>query len=203
MKHLKNLILAIICVFLSSIPAHAQSKVAHINTQELVDSMPKTKEAMAQLQQKNNELQSQVENMIKELEANKIKFDGELKTLAEQIQKEVVMAEQEAKTDSEKKDAQNLGQTRIREYQQEEQKALTKLREQEENIRQYQLNSNNEIQELRNQLIAPILNEVREAIKKVGAAQGFDYVLDSTEGGGVLMAEGKDLTSDVKSELGF
>ena len=203
MKHLKNLILAIICVFLSSIPAHAQSKVAHINTQELVDSMPKTKEAMAQLQQKNNELQSQVENMIKELEANKIKFDGELKTLAEQIQKEVVMAEQEAKTDSEKKDAQNLGQTRIREYQQEEQNALTKLREQEENIRQYQLNSNNEIQELRNQLIAPILNEVREAIKKVGAAQGFDYVLDSTEGGGVLMAEGKDLTSDVKSELGF
>ena len=203
MKHLKNLILAIICVVLSSLSAHAQSKVAHINTQELVDSMPKTKEAMAQLQQKNNELQSQVENMIKELEANKIKFDGELKTLAEQIQKEVVMAEQEAKTDSEKKDAQNLGQTRIREYQQEEQNALTKLREFEENIRQYQLNSNNEIQELRNQLIAPILNEVREAIKKVGVAQGFDYVLDSTEGGGVLMAEGKDLTSDVKSELGF
>ena len=50
MKHLKNLILAVICVFLSSLSAHAQSKVAHINTQELVESMPEMMSAKSDLE---------------------------------------------------------------------------------------------------------------------------------------------------------
>ena len=33
--------------------------------------------------------------------------------------------------------------------------------------------------------------------------QGFDYVLDSTQGQGVILANGKDLMADVKTELGF
>ncbi len=38
---------------------------------------------------------------------------------------------------------------------------------------------------------------------KVSKAQGYQYVLDSTQGGGVLVADGKDLLADVKTELGF
>ena len=34
-------------------------------------------------------------------------------------------------------------------------------------------------------------------------AQGFDYVLDSTQGQGVIFADGKNLIEDVKTELGF
>jgi outer membrane protein len=41
------------------------------------------------------------------------------------------------------------------------------------------------------------------AIEKVAAAQGIQYVMDSTQGGGVIVAKGKDLLPEVKKELGF
>ena len=41
------------------------------------------------------------------------------------------------------------------------------------------------------------------AIEKVASAQGFDYVLDSSAGGSVIMSKGTDLMADVKTELGF
>ena len=47
------------------------------------------------------------------------------------------------------------------------------------------------------------LKDAKEAIEKVAAAQGFDYVLDASEGGGVLVSKGKNLLPDVKKELGF
>ena len=46
-------------------------------------------------------------------------------------------------------------------------------------------------------------NPNEAAIKKVAKAQGFQYVLDSTIGSGVLVADGTDLLADVKKELGF
>jgi outer membrane protein len=53
------------------------------------------------------------------------------------------------------------------------------------------------------ELTEPIKNKVNKAIIKVATAQGFNYVLDSTQGQGVILADGKDLMADVKIELGF
>ena len=52
-------------------------------------------------------------------------------------------------------------------------------------------------------ILKPISEKAQAAIIKVANAQGFDYVLDSTQGQGVILANGKDLMGDVKSELGF
>jgi len=49
----------------------------------------------------------------------------------------------------------------------------------------------------------PIYDEARAAIQKVAKAQGFNYVLDSMNGQGVLYADGTDLLPAVKKELGF
>jgi outer membrane protein len=51
--------------------------------------------------------------------------------------------------------------------------------------------------------LKPITDKAKAAIQKVARAQGFEYVLDSTVGGGVILADGKDLMADVKKELGF
>ena len=51
--------------------------------------------------------------------------------------------------------------------------------------------------------MSPLIEKARKAIEIIAAAQGFDYVLDSTPGGFVIMAKGKDLMVDVKNELGF
>ena len=53
------------------------------------------------------------------------------------------------------------------------------------------------------ELFQPISDKAKAAIEKVAAAQGFDYVLDSSQGSGVIVAKGKDLLPDVKKELGF
>ena len=49
----------------------------------------------------------------------------------------------------------------------------------------------------------PIMEKAQAAIKKVAKEKGFNYVLDSTTGSGVLVAEGTDLLADVKKSLGF
>ena len=51
--------------------------------------------------------------------------------------------------------------------------------------------------------MGPLIENARAAIKKVAEGQGFDYVLDASANGAVLMAKGKDLMNEVKSELGF
>jgi outer membrane protein len=52
-------------------------------------------------------------------------------------------------------------------------------------------------------LMTPLLEKARNAITKVGEAQGFNYVIDSSPNGGIILANGKDLLADVKKELGF
>ena len=49
----------------------------------------------------------------------------------------------------------------------------------------------------------PIYEKARTSIQKVARAQGFQYVLDSTTGTGVIIADGKNLMADVKKDLGI
>ena len=65
-------------------------------------------------------------------------------------------------------------------------------------MKQYQ-----DLQKKEADLLKPIFEKAKAAISKVAKAQGFTYVLDSTQGSGVLVADGKDLLADVKKELGF
>jgi len=49
----------------------------------------------------------------------------------------------------------------------------------------------------------PLYEKARSAIETVAKSQSFEYVLDSSAGGSVILADGKDLLADVKKELGF
>ena len=73
----------------------------------------------------------------------------------------------------------------------------------EQSIRQYQTQAQQDLQKKEFDLLKPITEKAKNAILKVGKAQGFDYVLDASQGQGVIFAGGKDLLQDVKSELGF
>ena len=88
--------------------------------------------------------------------------------------------------------------------QEENQKRMQEVAEIEQSIRQFQTQAQQDIQKKEQELFTPIYKEAKDAIQKVGRAQGFNYILDSREGQGtILMAEGKDLLADVKKELGF
>jgi len=169
MKHLKNLLLTTAIILVCSFNAQAQSNVAHINTQELVESMPEMKSAKSELEKLAKTYETDIQAMATELQ-NKIKqYDAESST----------------KTDEENG------------------KRLQEVQSMEQSIRQYQAQAQQDLQKKELDLLKPITEKAKNAILKVGNTQGFDYILDSSQGQGVIMANGKDLLADVKSELGF
>ena len=169
MKHLKNLLLTTAIILVCSFNAQAQSKVAHINTQELVESMPEMKSAKSELEKLAKTYETDIQAMATELQ-NKIKqYDAESST----------------KTDEENG------------------KRLQEVQSMEQSIRQYQAQAQQDLQKKELDLLKPITEKAKNAILKVGNTQWFDYILDSSQGQGVIMANGKDLLADVKSELGF
>ncbi|RRJ89926.1 OmpH family outer membrane protein [Paenimyroides tangerinum] len=68
-------------------------------------------------------------------------------------------------------------------------------------IEKFEQTAQAEIQKKQIELNTPILEKARLAIHKVAKAKGFDMVLDSTPGAGVIMADTGDIFQDVKAEL--
>ncbi len=85
----------------------------------------------------------------------------------------------------------------------ENEKRAIEIQKQQQNLAQAQQSASQDIQKRQVDLFQPILKKAEEAIKKVAKAQGFQYVLDASPGGSVIMAEGKDIAGEVKKELGF
>ena len=169
MKHLKTLLFAT-ALFIGSISfTNAQSKVAHINTAELVEAMPTMKAAQAELEKLAKTYEADIQASIKEYQNKTKQYDAEAST----------------KTDE------------------ENQKRLAEVQGMQQSIAAYQKGAQEDLQKKEAELMKPIYDKAREAIQKVAKAQGFNYVLDSMNGQGVLFADGTDLLPAVKKELGF
>ena len=162
MKKLITLTIGIIFTLIPLTEITAQSKVAHINTQELISEMPEV-----------------------------ISAQKELKKLEEQYAKEF-----QTKAQTYAGDAQN--QTELINQQRQ-----SELEGMQQRIQEFRDTASQELQKRSAEMMKPLYDKARSAIEKVASAQGFDYVLDSSNGGSVIMASGKDLSAEVKKELGF
>jgi len=118
-------------------------------------------------------------------------FEQVSKTYQKELQDMVAALETKAKLYDQEADGQTeaVNETRVKEVQ-----------GMEKSIRDYQTDASKQLEEKQQKMVAPIYEKVKLAIKKVGKAKGFQYILDA---GGLLMADGPDLTVDVKKELGF
>ncbi|RIA10817.1 periplasmic chaperone for outer membrane proteins Skp [Flavobacteriaceae bacterium MAR_2010_72] len=169
MKQFKTLLFATLLFVGATSFAGAQSKIAHINTNQLIEAMPEMKAA-----------QAEIEKLTKTYEA-------EIRTMATELDKKIKQYQAEVDTKTEEENA-----NRAQEVQSMEQ-----------SIRQYQGQAQQDLQTKEADLLKPIFDKAKAAINKVAKAQGFEYVLNSVEGSGVLVASGKDLLADVKKELGI
>lgn len=168
MKHLKIALIALLTLGAVSF-SQAQSKVAHISTQELIEAMPDFQDARSQMSKLQNSYKSQIEDMYKELQEKSERYEAEAKDQTNE----------------------------------ENQRRMEEMQESQERIRNFQMNAQQELDQKNEELMKPLLDKARNAIEKVAKTQGFDYVLDSADGGGVLVASGHDLLPDVKKELGI
>lgn len=169
MKHFKTFLFAAALFIGATSFTQAQSKVAHINTQDLIKAMPEMNTAQAEMDKLGKTYEADIQSMVTEYQNKMKQYEAEAAT----------------KTDE------------------ENQKRLVEVQTMQQNIQQYQGQAQQEMQKKEIDLLKPITEKAKAAILKVARAQGFDYVLDSTQGGGVIMADGKNLIDDVKKELGI
>lgn len=169
MKKLKLIAIAVVLFVAGTSLTNAQAKVAHINTQDLVEAMPEMKAAQSQLDKLKKTYDTQLKDMYKELETKAKQYDSEAAT----------------KTDE------------------ENQKRVEEVGGMQKNIQAFNQQALQDLQKKEVDILQPILDKARQAIQKVARAQGIQYVLDATPGGGILLADGKDLLADVKKELGI
>lgn len=169
MKQFKTLFIALALTIGATAFTNAQSKVAHVATQELVETMPAYKDAMSQLEKLEKTYDAEIKDMLSEAQGTMQRYQSEAETVTEE----------------------------------ENAKRASELQATERRIQEHSQRARQELQKKENDLIRPVIEKAREAIQKVAREQGFDYVLDSTTGTGVILADGKDLMADVKAELGM
>ncbi|KJD35497.1 membrane protein [Tamlana sedimentorum] len=166
MKHLKTILLATaLCIGTISF-TQAQSKVAHINTQELIAAMPEAKAAQAELETLGKTYQTDIQASITEYQNTVKQYEAEAST----------------KTDE------------------ENQKRGLELQEKQQRIAQFRADAQKHIAEKEAELFKPIQEKAMNAINEVAKSLGYDYVLDRAT---LIVAEGKDISSDVKKKLGI
>jgi len=85
----------------------------------------------------------------------------------------------------------------------ENQKRALELQGFEKNIGEAQQTAQQELQKKQMELVGPITEKAKNAIESVAASQGLDYVIDASQGGGLIVAKGKDILPEVKKQLGF
>lgn len=146
-----------------------QAQVAHINSEELVQSMPETK------------------TMSEEMKKLGEGFDTEYKTQASALQTKLVKYQEEAGSKTNEENGKR--QEEIAEIQKKLQVYLSSARE--------------ELQKKEFDLLKPIIEKAQNAIQEVAKEKGIKYVLDSSPGKGLIVFEGDDLMTSVKSKLGI
>lgn len=114
-------------------------------------------------------------------------YESDIRTTYQELQSKTQLYQSEANAKTEE----------------ENQQRMQELAGMEQNIMRAQQVAQQEIKKKELELLEPILKRANDAIQKVGRAQGFQFVLDSSVGSGVILADGKDLMADVKKELGF
>ncbi|GAA0871434.1 hypothetical protein GCM10009117_05800 [Gangjinia marincola] len=169
MRNFKTLLAVAIFMIGAAFTTNAQSKVAHIASQELIEAMPGYKQAMSDLEKLQKTYQEDYNGMLKEAQGTMQRYEAEAAT----------------KTDEENA------------------KRMQEMQETQRRIQERGMAIQQDLKKKEVELLKPVYEKARVAVQKVARAKGYDYVLDSTTGTGVILADGYDLMADVKKELGF
>lgn len=169
MKHLKKIAIAIVLFVGANSFVSAQSKVAHINVEQLLSQMPEMKAAQAELKKLQETYRADIESSMTELKNKYAQYSSE---------------------SANQTDAEN-------------EKRAAELQGYDKNIKEAEQAAYQELQKKQAELMGPITEKAKTAIEKVAASLGYDYVIDATQGGGLIVAKGKDILPEVKKELGF
>lgn len=165
MKQLKTLLLAAV-LFFGANQVNAQTKIAHVNVEEIMTKMPAVIDAQKQIEKLSQTYEADFTTMRNELQTKLQKYSVEADKVSEAINKE----------------------------------RSKEIDDMEKRIQEFGQNAQKELQQKQMDLMKPIQLKIKTSIEKVGKAKGFQYVSDVAS---FILADGTDLTADVKKDLGF
>lgn len=167
---IRNLIVLTVALIAGSVTANAQGKsmkIAHINSTELMESVP------------------EVDSITKKLEATQKKYQKMLTAIEKEVQAKQEFWQAVPATDS------ITLQLRQKEYE-----TLVTSYQQTETLGQQ------EMAKMQKELYEPLFDKLKDLIKTVAQEQGYSYVIDSSEGSGVIFGDpAHDLMDAVKEKL--
>ncbi len=126
-------------------------------------------------------VQAELEKEQRKMEADYNKLIAQLDSLGQDYEKQRLLMSEQRRTEKE-----------------------NEIEQKREQIQQFQLEKfgpQGEIYQKESQLLTPVLKKIDEAIKIVGAEEGYDYIFDANSGAIVYALNAHDLTEDVLKEL--
>ena len=176
MRKLVKVAVVAVGLFFAGNAAQAQQKLGHINSAELLQSMPEMKAADATFKT----FQDQKENQLKQMDAER--------------QKKIASYQEKARTISEA-NKEVLG---------KEMEALAKeIQDMEKRITETQQKAQQELQAKQTELYTPIYKKAEDAVRAVSKEKGYSYVFDTSQPGVVYFDGGDDILPVVKAKLGI
>ena len=136
-----------------------------------------------------------VQQLLSELPSMKA-AQAELKKFEEQFSADIESSLVELQNKYKQYETEAQAQT-----EEENQRRAVELQGMDKNIKEAQNMAMQEMQKKQGELMQPILEKANAAIQTVAERLGFDYVVDASPGGGIIVAKGKDLLPEVKAEL--
>ncbi len=176
MKKLVRIAVVATGLFLAGNIANAQQKFGHINSADLLQSMPEMKTADASFQTYAKAKQTTLEVMGAERQKLVTTYEDKYKTLSEANK---AALEKELTT------------------------LVTGIQDLEKRITETQEKSQEELTAKRTELYQPVFKKAEDAVKVVAKEKGFAYVFDVSQPGVVYFDGGEDLLVAVKAKLGI
>jgi outer membrane protein len=163
-------VLVILTMVCAAFAVQAQTKVGHINSSLLIESMPEADSIQKKLGVEQEQWKNIVDDKDREMRSKYAAFmEISEDPSVNKTVKEIKMQEVE-----------NL----------------------QKQFQELQQRANVELQRKQEELLQPLLEKVRTAISKVAKANGYAYVMETSEGSGVIYSDPKfDLLPLVKAEL--
>lgn len=176
MKNLFRIGLVAAGLFFAGNTVNAQQKFAHINSAELLQSMPEMKTADASFETFRKAKQTTLELMAAERQKLVTSYEDKYKTISEANRATV------------EKELTTLG---------------TSIQDLEKRITDTQEKAQEELNTKRSELYEPVFKKAETAVKAVAKEKGYAYVFDISQPGVVYFDGGDDLLAAVKSKLGI
>jgi len=176
MKNLLKIGVVALGMFLTIGTINAQQKFGHINSADLLQSMPEMKTADATFQTFAKAKQTSLELMGAERQKLVTTYEEKYKTLSE------------ANRATLEKELTTLG---------------ASIQDLERRITDEQEKAQEEMTTKRSEIYQPVFKKAEDAVKAVAKEKGFTYVFDVSQPGVVYFDGGIDMLNDVKAKLGI